>query len=107
LVFAAYGAGYGQAMAWGGRYDGVGEVFGRARPATGFSADLKRLLAAPAAPALPVLAPWSSDPQLTALVERLRASGRTVVHELPGSESGPVGARIVQRDGGWTLQDAG
>lgn len=107
LVFAAYGAGYGQAMAWGGRYDGVGGVFGRARPATGFSADLKRLLGTPALPALPVLAPWSSDPELTALIERLRADGRAVIHELPGSDPGPVGARIVHRDGAWSLQDAG
>ena len=107
LVFAAYGAGYGQAMAWGGRYDGVGAVFGRARPATGFSADLKRLLAPPAPEPPPVLAPWSSDCALTALVERLRAHGRAVVYELPGSQAGPVGARIVQRDGGWALQDAG
>ncbi|MDD3650313.1 ATP phosphoribosyltransferase regulatory subunit [Immundisolibacter sp.] len=107
LVFAAYGAGFGQAMAWGGRYDGVGGVFGRARPATGFSADLKRLLGTPPAPPLPVLAPWSSDPELTALIERLRADGRAVIHELPGSEPGPVGARIVRHDGAWRLQDAG
>lgn len=107
LVFAAYGAGYGQAMAWGGRYDGVGAVFGRARPATGFSADLKRLLGAPELPAPAVLAPWSSDPELTALIERLRADGRAVIHELPGSAPGPVGARIVHRDGAWRLQDAG
>ncbi len=107
LVFAAYGAGYGQAMAWGGRYDGVGGVFGRARPATGFSADLKRLLGTPALPAAPVHAPWSSDPELTALIEGLRADGRAVIHELPGSDPGPVGARIVHRDGAWRLQDAG
>lgn len=107
IVFAAYGAGYGQAMAWGGRYDGVGAVFGRARPATGFSADLKRLLGTPAAPPPPVLAPWSSDPELTALVRRLRADGLSVIHELPGSDPGPVGARLVHRDGAWQLQDAG
>lgn len=107
LVFAAYGAGYGQAMAWGGRYDGVGRVFGRARPATGFSADLKRLLGAPAPQPLPVLAPWSSDGELTTLVERLRAEGRSVIYELPGSACGPVGTRIVRVDGAWQLQDAG
>ncbi len=107
LVFAAYGAGYGQAMAWGGRYDGVGRVFGRARPATGFSADLKRLLGVPAPQPLPVLAPWSSDGALTKLVDRLRADGRSVIYELPGSACGPVGARIVRVDGAWQLQDAG
>ena len=43
-VFAAYVAGRGQAVAQGGRYNDIGEVFGRARPATGFSTDLKTLL---------------------------------------------------------------
>jgi hypothetical protein len=53
------------------------------------------------------LAPWSSDGELTRLVERLRADGRSVIYELPGSDRGPVGARIVRVDGAWQLQDAG
>ncbi len=107
LVFAAYSAGFGQAMAWGGRYDGIGRVFGRARPATGFSADLKRLLAVAQDPPPPVLAPWGSDPELTALVQRLRVAGHRVVYELPGSDPGAIGERIVRRDGGWTLPNSG
>ena len=46
LVFSALAPGYGQALANGGRYDHIGEVFGRARPATGFNTDLKALLKA-------------------------------------------------------------
>ncbi|MGK2941219.1 MAG: ATP phosphoribosyltransferase regulatory subunit [Immundisolibacter sp.] len=107
LVFAAYSAGFGQAMAWGGRYDGIGRVFGRARPATGFSADLKRLLAIAQDPPPPVLAPWVSDPELTALVQRLRIAGHRVVYELPGSDPGAIGERIVRRNGGWTLPNSG
>ena len=42
-VFAAYSENFGRAVARGGRYDGVGVSFGRARPATGFDVDLKRL----------------------------------------------------------------
>ena len=45
LVFAAYVPGHGQEIARGGRYDGIGQAFGHARPATGFSSDLKTLLA--------------------------------------------------------------
>jgi len=43
VMFAAYQAGQGRAIAQGGRYDDIGAVFGRARPATGFSADLRAL----------------------------------------------------------------
>jgi ATP phosphoribosyltransferase regulatory subunit len=35
--FALYGAGWSDALARGGRYDEVGAVFGRNRPAVGFS----------------------------------------------------------------------
>ncbi len=45
VVFAAYVPGYGEAISNGGRYDDIGEVFGRARATTGFDADLKILLA--------------------------------------------------------------
>ncbi len=44
LKFSAYVAGRGRTVAKGGRYDRIGEQFGRARPATGFSADLKSLV---------------------------------------------------------------
>ena len=83
VVFAAYVAGEGQAVAKGGRYDGIGEDFGRSRPATGFSADLKVLLRL-GNPDLPeqagsILAPPDADP---AVVRQLRASGERVINRL-------------------------
>jgi ATP phosphoribosyltransferase regulatory subunit len=99
LVFAAFTPRHGQEIARGGRYDDIGKVFGRARPATGFSADLKTLLAlsggmreeAPGG----VLAPWSDEPALLAEVARLRREGERVIWLLPGQ---PGGARQMGCD---------
>ncbi len=80
---AAYAAGWPVALARGGRYADVGRAFGRARPATGFSIDLRelaRLHQGEAARA--ILAPAGDDSELTALVERLRAGGAIVVQRL-------------------------
>jgi ATP phosphoribosyltransferase regulatory subunit len=86
--FAVYGAGSTNALVRGGRYDEVGAVFGRNRPAVGCSLDLKGLTAvAPlAAPSAAVRAPWGEDAALRAAVRRLRAQGETVVCILPGHE---------------------
>jgi ATP phosphoribosyltransferase regulatory subunit len=86
--FAVYAAGAGDALVRGGRYDEVGAVFGRNRPAVGFSLDLKGLAAhAPAAVARgAVRAPWGEDSQLREAIRRLRAEGQTVVCVLPGHE---------------------
>jgi len=94
VVFAAFVPGWGQEIARGGRYDDIGRVFGRSRPAVGFSTDLKRLLhlgtGIDARYQRPqrVLAPWSSDPDLQREIERLRREGRQVVTELPGQDKG-------------------
>lgn len=112
VVFAAFVPGMGQEIARGGRYDHIGEVFGRARPATGFSADLKNLLAAgkvevPAGPGK-VFAPAGGDAALAAKINELRAAGRIVIRELPG-QTGDAAAmgcaeRLVQAaDGNWEL----
>ena len=88
MRFAIYGAGGSDALARGGRYDEVGAVFGRSRPAVGFSLDLKalsELAPASAAPAA-IRAPWGQDPALRAAVRRLRESGETVLAMLPGHE---------------------
>jgi ATP phosphoribosyltransferase regulatory subunit len=90
--FGLYAPGCSDTLARGGRYDEVGAVFGRSRPAVGFSLDLKSLaeaLRAGAMAALPaVQAPWSEDPALRAEVRRLRAQGVVVVCSLPsGSEA--------------------
>lgn len=86
LVFAAYARGARAELAKGGRYDAVGEAFGRSRPATGFSADLKTLLAFVAASddRSAVLAPAGDDAALRAAIAALRAAGERVVQALPG-----------------------
>jgi ATP phosphoribosyltransferase regulatory subunit len=86
--FALYAADAGEAVVRGGRYDEVGAVFGRNRPAVGFSLDLKALssLAQPTAPRSAIRAPWGEDPSLRAAVRRLREQGETVLCILPGHE---------------------
>lgn len=86
--FAVYAARAHEALARGGRYDEVGAVFGRSRPAVGFSLDLKVLAEiVPAAPApAAIRAPWSENAELRLAVRRLRAAGETVVSVLPGDE---------------------
>jgi ATP phosphoribosyltransferase regulatory subunit len=86
IRFAIYGS--GDELARGGRYDEVGAVFGRKRPAAGFSLDLKELVSVlPARPLRPaVRAPWGADPQLRRAIAGLRAEGQTVVCVLPGHE---------------------
>src|SRR5690606_11732840 len=78
IVFAAYSPVYGRALAKGGRYDSIGEVYGRARPASGFDSDLKtlaRLSPAPARLRPGIAAPCSDDQALWHLVAQLRAQG--------------------------------
>jgi ATP phosphoribosyltransferase regulatory subunit len=88
----------------GGRYDGVGRAFGRARPASGFSMDLRRL-ASPRDPAgnVPVVvAPAGGDASLAKAIEALRARGDVVIVALPGEEH--AGAkRLVLNDGTWQV----
>ncbi len=116
-VFAAFVPGWGLEIVRGGRYDDIGSVFGRARPAVGFSADLKGLLRLSSGlgeryreePA--VYAPWSSEPNLLAAIEALRRSGRRVISALPGAEVSPRGfgcdQRLVPGATGWELQTIG
>src|SRR5690554_774401 len=90
LVFAAYTPGYGRSVAKGGRFDDIGRVFGRARPASGFDADLKllaRLSTRADEPRRVVLAPHSDDPGLHALVEQLRGAGEIVVVHLEAQDA--------------------
>ncbi len=93
MRFAMFGAapGHGTSaaeLARGGRYDEVGAVFGRNRPAVGFSLDLKELVAmVPPRPLVAAIrAPWGMDASLRKAVARLRAQGQTVVCSLPGHE---------------------
>ncbi len=95
VVFAAYCDGYPAAIALGGRYDGAGKAFGRARPATGFSMDLREVARlVPAGKSVgAVLAPHiGKDARLAAHVAALREQGDIVVELLPGETAceGPL-----------------
>lgn len=89
VMFNAFVPGLPNAVARGGRYDHVGEAFGRARPATGFSLDLRELarLMPLAERKDAVLAPWSQDPALRKKIMELRQSGHVVIQNLPGHEN--------------------
>ena len=110
VVFAAYFPGFPSAVARGGRYDGVGRDFGRARPATGFSMDLREIarLSVAAVPAGAILAPsMPGDAELAAQVLALRNLGEVVVELLPGESlsEGPICDRhLVRADGKWNTQ---
>ncbi|KQP08628.1 ATP phosphoribosyltransferase regulatory subunit [Pseudorhodoferax sp. Leaf265] len=86
--FSIYAA-HGDALVRGGRYDEVGAVFGRNRPAVGFSLDLKQLVAAvpPRPLRAAIRAPWGEDGALRSAIAALRRGGETVVCALPGHES--------------------
>jgi len=87
VVFAAYVSSYGEAIANGGRYDDIGEGFGRARAATGFDADLKILLAQGKnsyTPGKKIFAPANDDPALQEAIESLRSEGQHVINAFPG-----------------------
>ena len=86
MVFAAYHAGSHDAIALGGRYDDLGKSFGRARPATGFSMDLRQLhgLLPSVALAKGILAPHKQDAALLETIAKLRKQGHSVVVDLLG-----------------------
>jgi ATP phosphoribosyltransferase regulatory subunit len=108
--FALYAQGCSDAVLRGGRYDEVGAVFGRRRPAVGFSLDLKTLvgLIPPTQLRAAVRAPWGVDPDLRAAVRRLREQGETVVCVLPGHEHEndefECDRELVNTSGQWVLR---
>src|ERR1035437_8448062 len=110
VVFAVYADGWSNALALGGRYDEVGKAFGRARPATGFSMDLREITAAaPAAAARSaVIVPHlPRDVPLQRRIATLRKAGEIVIVDLPGHEKsrGELGCnRCLQRiNGKWKV----
>jgi len=110
VTFALYAEGWHDALVRGGRYDNVGNAFGRSRPATGFSLDLRKLAAglAPAERARAVRAPWGQDPALVAVVRALRGSGEIVVQVLPGHEHDQdefvCDRELVLEKGAWAVK---
>jgi len=110
VMFSAYIAGQGQAIAWGGRYDNIGADFGRARPATGFSTDLKCLIGASDSAAVTskaVFAPADVDSALADKIAQLREAGERVIVELPGQTGGATemgcDRMLVQQGGQWEV----
>ncbi|MDR2219226.1 MAG: ATP phosphoribosyltransferase regulatory subunit [Methylobacillus sp.] len=109
MVFAAYAEGYAKPLALGGRYDEIGSIFGRARPATGFSLDLRGLATAlpPARNGKAILAPYAEDAALNAKIAELRASGEVVIVDLPGHEAhrAELGCdrALVKQGGSWVV----
>lgn len=109
MVFAAYHAGSHDAIAVGGRYDDVGKSFGRARPATGFSMDLRQLhgLLALQPQAKGICAPYLEDAALQASIDQLRADGEIVVVDLLGKVEYRAelncDRELVLRDGKWVV----
>ena len=112
VVFAAFAPGCGQEVARGGRYDEIGKVFGRARPATGFSADLKTLLALShrdwSHPKPGIFAPAGADPDLWARVAELRAEGERVIQGLPdqlgGARALGCDRELVRQGQAWVVR---
>jgi len=113
VMFAVYVPGLPNAVARGGRYDHVGEAFGRARPATGFSMDLREL-----ARLLPVAerkrsirAPWGRDSALRRQINALREAGEVVIQSLPGHENDQdefdCDRALVLENGNWIIKKLG
>ncbi len=108
LVFAVYTPGQGQEIARGGRYDHIGEAFGRARSATGFSADLKKLLllgTPPVASRPAIRAPSDPDPELARHIAALRDRGERVVTTLPGTPPpGGCDRQLIRHGPEWRVE---
>lgn len=114
VVFSAFVPGYGREIARGGRYDEIGKVFGKARPATGFSADLKLLARLGEQEEddfeqRTVFAPDHGDPALASKIDRLRLEGWVVIRELAGQRASAreIGCRHELRPAGdtWELAE--
>ncbi len=110
IVFTAYVPGCGQGIAFGGRYDDIGSAFGRARPATGFSTDIKALLDLSMSKienSLGIFVPCSDEPDQTEAISKLRNQGEIVICELPGQndtlEDMGCDRRLECQDGQWVV----
>jgi ATP phosphoribosyltransferase regulatory subunit len=110
VTFSVYAEGWHDSIVQGGRYDDVSRAFGRARPATGFSLDLRKLVAGllPAMPAPAIRAPSGQYLALRQAMQSLRQSGNIVVQVFPGElathDEFVFDRELVQRDGQWVVQ---
>ncbi|MGZ8288795.1 MAG: ATP phosphoribosyltransferase regulatory subunit [Telluria sp.] len=112
-MFALYVPGLPNAVARGGRYDHVGEAFGRARPATGFSLDLRELarLLPTAERKHSIRAPWGNAPELREAIAQLRKAGEVVIQSFPGHDNEQdefeCDRVLVLEDSNWILKNLG
>ena len=110
VTFSIYADGWHDALVQGGRYDNVSLAFGRARPATGFSLDLRKLAAGllPAVATPAVRAPAGQDQALRAAVQALRQEGHIVVQVFPGEtathDEFVFDRELVLQSGQWKMQ---
>jgi ATP phosphoribosyltransferase regulatory subunit len=114
IVFAAYVTGQGQEIARGGRYDDIGKVFGRARPATGFSTDLKNLLNLSASEKATskksaIFAPsCGDDAALLKVISDLREQGEKVIEQLPDQQGDAKAMNcdreLISKNGQWIVK---
>lgn len=114
IVFAAYTSNYGRAVAKGGRYDHIGEVFGRARPASGFDSDLKiiaRLSSKTYATKNTIIAPAGNEADLVKAITDLRTSGEVVITNLSEAELSDqdredlnCDRQLIVRNGEWIVE---
>jgi ATP phosphoribosyltransferase regulatory subunit len=110
VTFSVYAQGWHDAIVQGGRYDDVSRAFGRARPATGFSLDLRKLVdgLVPARAAPAIRAPSGQDAALRQAIQGLRQTGNIVVQVFPGEvathDEFTFDRELVLRDGQWVVQ---
>ncbi len=114
VMFSAYLDSVPNAVARGGRYDDVGLAYGRARPATGFSLDLREVarISPVDARGSAILAPWKHDePLRAAAISALRDAGEVVIQALPGHDHDldefAADRVLIERDGQWTVEPRG
>lgn len=113
IVYAAYAQGSGREIARGGRYDGIGKIFGRTRPATGFSTDLRvltRYWQAQALQPTKIFAPADTDPCLSQTIQRLRTQGHWVVRQLQGDtvktpQDAGCGQQLIKHGNEWIITE--
>lgn len=110
VMFAAYVDQLPQPIARGGRYDQVGQAFGRSRPATGFSLDLLTLanLSPLKVSKMAILAPWIEDDQLNQVVADLRSQGEVVI-QIPAGATVEAAEyqcdrELVKQSGSWEVK---
>ncbi len=114
LIFSAYVEDCPNAILRGGRYDDVGAVYGRARPATGFSVDLRELVSLKTSHSKPkaaIRAPWLYDAELMAVIRQLRSEGEVVLQSLPNTaheeEEFVCDRQLVQANAVWKVVPIG